>query len=67
MIPPHKFDIPFSLGERVVIDGDKELVGVVTALCWRATMPEVEVSWIHQGVSHSVWMPPWRLTSKEAG
>jgi hypothetical protein len=60
--PPSKFDIPFGLGDTVIVDGDGSLHMRVTALCWRATMPEVEVSWMHNGSMNSSWVPPWRLS-----
>ena len=52
----------FNFGQRVHIDSDRDLVGVVTAFCWRdSDSHSVEVSWIHNGVSHNAWFHPSRL------
>lgn len=36
---------PFGLGDKVHIDGNLDLVAVVTAVLWRVENPQVEVSW----------------------
>lgn len=55
------YDAPFALGEKVVVDDDASVVGVVTAFCWRVEAPQVEVSWWHAGDAKSAWFTPWRL------
>lgn len=61
---PKRFDVPVEIGDAVLIDGDPEMRAVVTAICWRATMAEVEVSWTHNGDIKFMWMPPWRLADE---
>jgi hypothetical protein len=53
--------------DRVLIDGDTSLRGRVIALSWRSEDGNtVEVSWIHNGISHAAWFQSWRLTLVEA-
>lgn len=50
-----------SLGENVIIDGDKSLVVRVTGFLWRSTC-QVEISWVHCGSIHTTWIEEWRLS-----
>lgn len=54
------FESRFSIGDKVIIDGDVRLVGVVTAVMFRNENPQVEVSWVSE-VSRSAWIETWRL------
>jgi hypothetical protein len=50
--------------DRVLIDGDASIVGVVTAFMFRAPNPSlVEVSWVHNGEAKAAWFEEWRLKS----
>jgi len=53
----------YDIGDRVTIDRDESLIGVVTAVCHRGTGLNVtyEVSYIHCGSSNSPWVEEWRL------
>lgn len=53
----------FSIGDRVIIDHDKSILGVITAICIRGQGANVtyEVSYMHNGSSHSPWIEEWRL------
>ena len=57
------FDAPFTFGQRVYLDDDRELIAIVTGLMWRdCDGVSVEVSYLHNGDAKSAWMHPWRLT-----
>jgi hypothetical protein len=56
------FQSGFDFGQCVFIDKDLSLKGYVTGFCWKSDEgPTIEVSWLHNGTSHSVWLQPWRL------
>lgn len=59
------FKSSFAIGDRVLIDGCRDLVGRVTAYLWRSTGCQIEVSWIHNGTAQSAWIDDWRLTAAE--
>lgn len=53
--------------EKVVIDGDRSLVGTVTALQFRPTYTDsvtllVEVAYVHNGDAKVAWIEPKRLS-----
>lgn len=52
----------WGLKDQVLIDGDKSLVGTVTAFSWRGGDVQVEVSWIHNGAAQAAWIQEWRLS-----
>ena len=55
-------DLPFSLGDRVVIDNDTSLVAYVTEVS--VSWPErilIECSWMHNGESKSAYFDTFRL------
>ena len=60
------FSSPFRLGDKVHIDGDQDLVGMVTGVLFRESGMEVEVGWLHAGDSKSVWFQPMRVKSIHA-
>jgi len=60
-----KNDCAFSLAEKVIIDGDKSIIGVVTAVTFRTTGTTIEVGWIHNGQANSGWFEEWRLSKWE--
>lgn len=56
---------PFSLTEKVLIDGDPSIIGVVIAVMFETTGSSVKVSWVHSGAIHREWIDEWRLTKWE--
>ena len=54
-----------GIQERVLIDGDEDLEGVVMELNFTAYGPEpqVKVGWIHNGEVKEAWFPEWRLAT----
>ena len=62
----YTYEVPFSIGTRVRIDGDKSLVAHVTGIWVLGTGGvSVEASWMHNGASASAWFPEWRLTAED--
>ena len=56
----------FSIGDRVIIDGCKSLIGVVTAITWRNPhIINCEISWVCNGESKRDVVESWRLTLAE--
>lgn len=55
------FSSRFSLGERVIIDGDPSMVVRVTGYLWRSVC-QIEVSWVHCGSINTSWIEEWRLS-----
>lgn len=51
----------FAHGDLVHIDGDNSIVATVTAILWRSTVTQVEVSWVHCGDIKTFWLEEWRL------
>lgn len=62
-----KLSTAYAIGDRVTVDRDESLIGVVTALCFRGTGLNVtyEVSYIHCGDGHSPWVEEWRINRHE--
>lgn len=58
-----QFSTAYSIGDRVTIDRDESLIGVVTAICIRGEGLNIsyEVSYIHCGSSHTPWVEQWRI------
>jgi hypothetical protein len=56
----------FFHGDRVHIDGDVSIVATVTAILWRSTVTQLEVSWVHCGDIKTFWLEEWRLTKADA-
>ncbi len=53
----------FDIRDRVVIDGDGSITGVVIAIRWTGeNMPEYHIAWMHEGRSESAYFDEWRLT-----
>lgn len=60
------FHSRWSFGQRVYIDSDRDLKGVVTGLCWKDSDGHtVEVSWMHNGISQAAWIQSWRLSDAQ--
>lgn len=62
-----KFASIWSFRDRVLIDGDTSIVGLVTAFQFRGDRgePIVEVSWVHNGDVKTAWFEEWRLKLEE--
>jgi hypothetical protein len=60
-----QLDTPFSFGARVLIDGDRSVVAVVTGFLWRSTICTIEVSWMNSGAVQTAWLEQWRLSEAE--
>jgi hypothetical protein len=61
-VAKERLETDYAFGERVHIDGDRDLVAVVTGFCWRKQAHEVEVSWFCNGDLKTVWVADWRLS-----
>lgn len=58
------------IGERVIIDEQKDLIGCVTAITFRMTedmqpYAMYMVDWIHNGTNYSHTLEDWRLAKAE--
>lgn len=60
----HTFESQFNIADRVHIDGDESLTVVVTAVLFRNSCPQCEVSWVSDS-SRTAWIETWRLTHVE--
>ena len=59
MILHSKFDI----GDAVMIDADRSVIGFVVAIRWsRDSCPQYEVSWMHEGRAEYIYFDEWRLS-----
>lgn len=56
------FESPFSIGDRVYIDGDTSGTATVTTLAFKPHLSDVEVSYVSNGAHQQFWVAPWRLT-----
>ena len=57
------FTNPYKLRDRVCIDKDASLIGVITGLIWEVDKePATQVSFMHNGDSKVVWIQEWRLS-----
>lgn len=52
----------FDISDRVHIDDEKSIVGVVTGLLRENTGGSVRVSWFNAGEMREHWLPEWRVT-----
>ena len=58
-----KLESEFSIKDRVWIDGDRSIQGVVVAIRWsRDSFPQYEVGWMHEGRAEFVYFDEWRLS-----
>lgn len=57
----HAFPAIFDLGDRVHIDGDKDITATVIGMLFRAHGVEVECSWLHNGTMQTAWVAAFRL------
>lgn len=59
-----QLSLGYDISDKVLIDGDRSIVGTITAVMVRGMGLNVcyEVSYIHCGSSYSVWIESWRIT-----
>ena len=57
----HAFPAIFDIGDRVHIDGEKDIVATVVGMLFRAHGVEVECSWLHNGSMQTAWVAAFRL------
>lgn len=56
------YESPWAVGDRVEVDGDKEITGLVTGVWVKSDgVIEINVSRFHAGTLHENWFAPWRL------
>ncbi len=53
--------IPFSFGDKVVMDQETAIVGVVTGLAIYPHVFEVKVEWWAGGDLKTAWFAEWRI------
>lgn len=56
------FYASFDVADKVIIDGHKDMLGVVTGVQFAANGVLIRVAWINSGSNHEVWMEEFRLT-----
>jgi hypothetical protein len=54
----------FAFRDRLIIDGDESLVGVVTGIMFREGMVYVELCWMSSGEAKESRIEEWRLSKK---
>lgn len=64
---PTTLTLPYTFGDRVIIDGDASIVGRITAAQFRefGNYALLEVSYVHNGECKTSWIEAWRLTKAE--
>lgn len=56
------FTSDFRLGQRVCIDGDGSIVGIVIGMAWESNGAQsIKVGWMHAGTSQEGWFSADRL------
>jgi hypothetical protein len=59
------FKAKFAVGNRVAIDSQTDIVGVVTEVAFRKTDSEAyviyQVDWLHNGTNGAYYIAEWRL------
>lgn len=57
-----QFTAELGIATKVLIDGDKGMVGTITAVVFRQGSTSYEVSYIHNGQLYSPYVEAWRVT-----
>ena len=61
-----KIDTKFDIQDKVLIDGDKSLIGTVIAIQVHSdTMYDYQLSWLSNGAHFKETFDEWRLTKWE--
>lgn len=57
----------YAIGDRVTIDRDESLIGVITAVFIRGIdlVVSYEISYMHSGCSYSVVIEQWRINRND--
>lgn len=58
------FHSPFSLGQKVNIDGDTSIAATVIGFAFYVEKADVLVSWWHNGELRQAWVTETRLRAK---
>lgn len=61
MEPSSEFACEFKIGDRVIIDGDTDIVARVIGVLFREIGAQAEVSWLHNGSVQTAWIALFRL------
>jgi hypothetical protein len=62
------FSSEFAFRDRVLIDGDQSIIGVVSGFAWSTEEGyTVKVSWMHAGAAQVAWFDSWRLELADNG
>lgn len=58
-----QFTTAYDIGDRVTIDRDESLIGVIVAVMAENTCLNIsyKVSWFHCGGHNTAWLEEWRL------
>lgn len=58
-----KFQTTYDIGDRVTIDRDEHLIGVVTAVMADGVALHItyRINWFSNGSSQSAWIEEWRI------
>lgn len=59
------FESVYSLGDRVQIDQEQAITGVVVAIRFYTPVAEYLISWFTNGDIRHEWMPTWRINKKQ--
>jgi hypothetical protein len=55
--------LPFKFGDRVVVDGQHGIEGVVTGFAIYPHTSEIRIEWFANGDAKSAWFAHWRVRS----
>jgi len=56
----------FEIGQRVHIDADRSIIGIITMIEWRRNdLARYEVSWLCGGDARFIIFDEWRLSEAE--
>lgn len=61
--PGMQISTAYAIGDRVTIDRDESIVGVITGVCVRGTGLNLtyDINWFHCGQHQSAWIEEWRV------
>lgn len=57
----HNYESEFAYGDKVILDGDKDIVAQVLSIQFRGKNVLVHVSWFSNGHMVEPWVEDWRL------
>lgn len=60
---------PFDIGDYVIMDGDRHMKGLITAVTIRGLkdneLYSYEINWFNNGCKNEAWFEEWRLEAWE--